>query len=128
VIRASKKTVSKNRMVRVLDAACRVRVVIERDRNTCQRCGAVGGSWNSLLMRVVVIQWAHVHTRRHYCLRWEDDATLALCDCCHMWFDHNHILALDWFAKKFSERWERIKRVLQSGTKVDVKSLYKELK
>jgi len=130
VIKTGTKKLSKNRMVAMLDKACRQRTVIERDNDTCQRCSRRQGEWDCEIHRPTIIQWAHVHTRRHHCLRWDDDNTLALCSRCHKWFDNNKVLALDWFAKQFPERWDRIKRVLQSGIKVptsEIKSMVQEI-
>lgn len=126
-IKRSKKSASQHRMVLALDAACRLRV-FERDDLTCQRCGKRGGEWDKELERPVIIQWSHVHSRRHYCLRWDDDNSKAFCDRCHCWWGNNPGLAYDWFAKNFPERWERITRVLLLNPKIRVKDLYEELK
>lgn len=129
MIRKSKRTLAKNRMYRDLDAACRQRTVIERDGNTCQRCGKKHGEWDAEIERYVVIQWSHIKGRRYLALRWDDDNSLAHCDRCHAWFGNNPILGLDWFAKKFPERWERIVRHLQAGPiKINVKSMVEELR
>lgn len=127
-IKLSKRARSNRRMVKELDAACRQEVVIERDQDTCQRCGAKNGEWDLALNRPVVIQWAHVHTREYYVTRWEPDNSLALCDCCHVWFDNHKVLSYEWFRKTWPERWENIQNVLQSGAKVRVKDLYEELR
>lgn len=117
----SKRSASQHRMVLALDAACRARV-FARDMvhpwavPQCQRCG------NS-----TDLQWSHVHSRRHYCLRWDDDNSEVLCVRCHCWWTNNPGLAFDWFSKKWPERWERITRVLIANPKVHVKDLYQEL-
>lgn len=127
-IKLSKKAASNRRMVKVLDAACRVEVVEERDHNVCQRCSKVQGEWDAEIERSVCIQWAHVHTREYYVTRWEPDNSLALCARCHVWFDNHKVISYEWFRKRWSERWERIQNVLQSGAKVRVRDLYLELK
>jgi hypothetical protein len=106
-------------MVLALDAACRERVMA-RD-GCCQRCGATVSSDGSPL------QWSHVHSRRHHCLRWDDDNSKILCKSCHFWWTNNPGLAFDFFMKKFPERWDRIIRVLQLNPKVRVKDKYEEL-
>ena len=122
------KTLSKRRMVLALDRVARHEIVVERDRDICQRCGARLGEF--IEGRWVVIQWCHVHTREYYCIRWEPDNSFAGCDRCHVWFDNHKVLGFDWFAKKFPERWERIIRVLQSGsnktTDADIRALWRE--
>lgn len=102
-------------MIRDLDKVARVAVVEDRDRNVCQWCGIAAGEWDPEIERAAVIQWCHVHTRRWLCLRWEEDNAFAGCDRCHKRFDNNKVLGFDWFSKKFSERWERLVRFLQSG-------------
>lgn len=124
VIKRSKRTLKRNRMIKALDDACRERV-FERDHGKCQRCGSQGSheQWSHNLM-----QWSHVHSRRHLCTRWDDDNSKVLCLSCHCWWGNNPGLAYDWFAKKWPERWERITRVLQLNPKVRVEDLYAELK
>jgi 5-methylcytosine-specific restriction endonuclease McrA len=107
-------------MILALDAQAR-QEVFERDGFKCQRCGVREGLG-------AVLQWSHVHSRRHYCLRWDPDNAKILCLKCHCWWTNNPGLAYDWFVKKFPERWERITRVLQANPKVRVKELYEGLK
>ena len=114
MIRRSKRSLKKGRMILALDQACRARV-FERDV-ICQRCGSSDS-----------LQWSHVHSRRHHCLRWDDDNSKVLCIRCHCWWTNNPGLAFDWFVKKWPERWERITRVLQANPKVRVPELYAEL-
>lgn len=128
MIQSGKKALSQARMVKILDVDCRQRVVEERDENTCQRCGSRQGEWTAGDPYPVVIQWSHVHSRRHYCLRWDDDNSKALCRNCHCWWTNNPGLAYDWFMKKWPERWERITRVLQLNPKVIVKHKLEELR
>jgi hypothetical protein len=131
MIKTGKKKLSKNRMIAVLDKACRQRTVIDRDHNTCQRCGKQDGEWDPEVRRPTVIQWSHIKGRRYLALRWDDDNSLAHCDRCHTWFTHNHILGLDWFSKKFPERWERIKRVLEACPQTkdaDIRARVEELR
>jgi hypothetical protein len=109
-------------MVLDLDKIARREIVEERDGNRCQRC--MGYSSSIMLP----IQWAHVQTREYYITRWEPDNSLALCSACHVWFDNHKVLSLDWFAKKFPERWERLKRILQGNCKTtdaDIREMWR---
>jgi 5-methylcytosine-specific restriction endonuclease McrA len=114
------RTRAHRRVIAELDAIARAEVM-ERDK-CCQRCGATVSSDGTPL------QWSHVHSRRHHCLRWDAENSKALCKNCHAWWGYNPGLAYDWFAKKFPERWERITRVLQMNPKVDVKALLAEMR
>lgn len=127
MIKRSPKARKRARMVKELDAAARQEIVEERDQNICQRCGRQEGEWDAEIGRPTKIQWAHVHTREYYVTRWEPDNSLALCDRCHVWFDNHKVISYEWFRKKWSERWERIQNVLQSGAKADIKQLHAEL-
>lgn len=115
MIRRSKRALKRSKMVLELDKACRLEV-FERDLGICQRCGST-----------LMLQWSHVHSRRHHCLRWDPDNSKVLCRDCHCWWTNNPGLAYDWFIKKFPERWERITRVLQANPKVNMKSKLEEL-
>ncbi len=111
-IRNKRRT--KRGMVIDLDRIARAEIVHDRDADICQRCERWDGypDW-------AVIQWAHVQSREYYVTRWEPDNSLALCSRCHVWFDNHKVLSFDWFAKKFPERWDRIKRILHAGTKTN---------
>jgi len=131
MIPSSKKTIKKRRMILALDKACRQEVVIDRDRNTCQRCGKVDGDWDAEIGRPVRIQWAHIHTREYHVTRWEPDNSLALDDRCHVWFDNHKVLSYEWFRKMWPERWQSIQNILQSRTKAGdlfIRTRYEELK
>jgi len=121
------KTRTKRGMVLDLDKVARREIVEERDDNNCQYCGKKLGESDGY--RPVSIQWAHVHTREYYITRWEPDNSLALCDRHHVWFDNHKVLSLDWFAKKYPERWERLKRILQGNCKTtdaNIRALWQE--
>lgn len=70
-----------------LNKLCRQLVVVIRDKDTCQRCGATYAQRQ--------IQWAHVHNRTAKSIQWQPWASLALCAECHMWADSNRELAFD---------------------------------
>jgi hypothetical protein len=128
-IRNKRRT--KRGMVIDLDRVARQEIVIERDHDVCQRCGAENGRWDHGygLDYTAVIQWAHIHTREYYCTRWEPDNSLALCSRCHVWLDNHKVIGFDWFAKKFPERWERITRALQGNNKTtdaDIRQMWME--
>ncbi len=131
MIRSSKRTLKKKRMIKALDDACRIEVVEERDHNTCQRCGIQDGQWDAEIGRPAKIQWCHVHTREYHVTRWEPDNGFAGCDRCHVWFDNHKVLSYEWFRKKWPERWQNIQNVLQSRTRAGdlfIRTRYEELK
>jgi len=117
MIRASKKTQHRRRMIKKLDDHARYQVFL-RDDFKCVRCRNDRG-----------IQWAHILSRQHLCIRWEPDNALTLCGGCHMFFWHKHpLLAVDWFNKNWPERKEHIMALFNAGGKVDLKTLVEELK
>lgn len=116
MIRSSKKTQKRRRMITELDKAARERV-FERDGGICIRCGD----------KSRIPQWAHVLSRRHLCTRWEADNAMSLCGGCHLFWHHEPALAVDWFIKNFRERWERITAILQVNPKISVRNKYLEL-
>jgi 5-methylcytosine-specific restriction endonuclease McrA len=124
-IRPTKKTRQRRSAVKQLDQACRERV-FERDRYTCQRCGKKEGDINEH-GEPIILQWSHVHSRRHPCLRWEDDNSKVLCLGCHHWWGMNPGQAFYWFSTRWPERWENIGRILQVNPKVNPRLLAKEL-
>lgn len=109
----SKRTRSLHRMKLDLDAIAR-KEVFERDGGKCIRCANSDRS----------VQWAHVLSRRHLCLRWDADNAMTLCAGCHLFWHHEPAMAVDWFIKNFGERWERIRLIHLLNPKVSVKSLW----
>lgn len=112
-LKPSKKCASRRRMMLVLDDLAR-QEVFERDEHICVRCRNPERA----------VQWAHVLSRRHLCLRWNAENAMTLCAGCHLFWHHEPAMALDWYFKTYPERWERISRVLQVNPKVRVKDLY----
>lgn len=109
------KTRSRAKMIRELDAVAR-QIVFERDGFECVRCRSVSH-----------LQWAHVFSRRHLCLRWESDNAMTLCVGCHLFWHHEPALAVDWYIKTFRDRYERIRAALQMGErKINVAALWLE--
>lgn len=104
-------------MVLALDAAARA-VVFERDNFACIRCSN----------RTRPVQWAHVLSRRHLCLRWEPDNAMSLCAGCHLFWHHEPALAVEWFLKNFADRWERVNAILKVNPKILIPEKYAELK
>jgi 5-methylcytosine-specific restriction endonuclease McrA len=105
-------------MITELDSDARQRV-LERDDYTCQRCGARNGQIDKD-GDIAIVQWSHVISRRHYCLRWEEDNSKALCMKCHCWWTNNTVQAVYWFEQKFPERWERINKIFRLNLKFGV--------
>lgn len=116
---------AKKRAIRALDMACRTRV-FERDAATCQRCGIKEGEFREN-GTPVVLQWSHVQSRRHLCVRWEDENSKVLCRECHHWWGMNPGQAFFWFSQKWPERWEHVGRILRVSPKVNVLEMAKEL-
>lgn len=85
---------------RLLTELCRKLVVEIRDRNTCQKCGAIHRK----------LEWAHVHRRNAKSLIYVPWNSLALCGpriyswSCHHWFDSNKSVSLEWWKNKFPSR------------------------
>lgn len=117
MITSSKKTRSRRRGILELDADARERV-FERDGHECQRCHNPGRA----------VQWAHMISRRHLCIRWEADNGLSLCAGCHMWYDGYPLLAGDWFTKNWPDRAARILTMFNEGGKMNVKELLAEMR
>lgn len=131
MIKSNKKTRARKRMIKALDEACRWDVVMNRDGDTCQRCGMRTGDYDKSRNMRVLIQWAHVHTREYYVTRWEPDNSLALCSADHVWFDNHKVISYEWFRKHWPDRWQNIQNVLQSQTKTSdawIRARYEELK
>lgn len=102
-------------MIRELDALAR-QEVFERDENLCRRCRIADRA----------VQWAHIFSRRHLCLRWCADNALALCGGCHLWWHHEPVLAVDWFRKNWPWRYDALLAAIQVNPKVDVRALWQE--
>ena len=115
MIRSSKKTRQRRRMVKDLDAEAR-NAVFGRDGHKCVRCG-----------RASRIQWAHIISRRHLCTRWETDNAITLCAGCHMFWHSYPSLSGPWFAKNWPERHEHILALYNAGGKVNVKQVHEEM-
>ena len=115
VIRASKKTRQRRRMVLELDRACRERV-FERDNFACVRCGSRDG-----------LQWCHVVGRRNLNLRWEDENSFCGCSGCHLFWHHEPILAIDWFRRAYPHRYEMLTAAAPISVKVNVRQRFEAL-
>lgn len=103
-------------MIWELDRDARERV-FARDGCVCVRCHN----------KTRPVQWAHIFSRRHKNLRWEEDNALTLCAGCHLWWHHEPVLAVDWFKKNWGDRYDRLMAVIQVNPKVNVKELHEEL-
>lgn len=117
MVKRSKKSASKTRMVKALDEVARLQV-LERDGGVCVRCR---NDQNGA-------QWAHIISRRHLSTRWEPDNALTLCGGCHFFWHSMPMLAMEWFRKTWPDRHEHILRLFNAGGKVNVKQLYEQLK
>ncbi len=54
-----------------------------RERGKCARCGKSSG---------VQLQCAHIFSRRHRAIRWDENNAICLCAGCHFWAHQNPIL------------------------------------
>lgn len=106
-------TRARHKMINDLDAIARAEV-FARDDGRCIRCENPDRS----------VQWAHVLSRRHPCLRWEADNAMSLCAGCHLKWHHEPALSVEWYIDHFPERWRRIKAVLLLNPKVNVKEMW----
>jgi hypothetical protein len=92
-----KKKTQREKTTKKLDDLCRD-VIIERDNNTCQKCGK---------RKDKGLNWSHVIPRGHLYLRWDLLNSMALCARCHGWWWHSDIMAAyEWFTEKFPARWQ----------------------
>lgn len=105
-IKSSKKAKSRKAIIAKLDKLARA-MVFERDKDRCVRCGSTSG-----------LQWSHVHSRRHYSIRWEMDNGKVLCIKCHCWWTNNPIEAAFWFSQNFPLRWEHVNELLRTSKPV----------
>ena len=111
----SKITRNRRKMMNELDAAAR-QEVFARDGFKCVRCGTDKS-----------IQWSHVFSRRHLCLRWVAENAKTLCVGCHCWWGNFPYLAFEWFRKNWPERWATINSIYQANPKVNVKDKWQQL-
>lgn len=118
-IKSCRKTSSRKRVIAELDAIAREQIVIVRDENTCQRCGKKDGEYHDDGKKVV-IQWSHVLSRVHYCIRWDPNNSKALCSKDHFWWENHKGEAYYWFSKNWPLRWEFVnERVRTAGPMKD---------
>ena len=115
VIKSSKATKKRRRMVLKLDADARQRV-FERDNFACMRCGKKEN-----------LNWAHVLSRRDISLRWEADNGMTLDAGCHMFWHHQPALAVDWLQKNHREQWDRLMALHVLNPKVNIRERFEEL-
>lgn len=105
---AKKKTRYKQ-LIDKLDALCREYVRL-RDNNTCQMTGRSGEYYK--------LDLSHVITRGNKRLRWFPDNCKMLHAQVHRHKWHgNPVEGVEWFKKKFPERWARIEEERAKGIK-----------
>ena len=98
--RLKKKSRKASSYYRELDALARQRVVVERDNNTCVRCGKSAPQYK--------IDWSHVYSRENRAIRWHPDNSKALCFKCHEWWAANPVDSGEWFQRTFPDRYLRL--------------------
>jgi hypothetical protein len=109
---ARRRTKNKRRMMAALDAECR-KNVFERDNNTCQMAevplkrGKCEGP----------LQWSHIQGRGNNSLRWDENNSMVMCSAHHVFWHMQPAQSLLWFAAKYPERAEHIRRTIISNEK-----------
>lgn len=98
--RIKKRSRKASSYYRELDALARQKVVVERDGNTCVRCGKSAPEYK--------IDWSHVYSRANRAIRWNPDNSKALCFHCHKWWGENPLAAAAWFEAKYPDRALRL--------------------
>lgn len=116
MIRRSKKTQARNRIIKQLDDLAR-QAVFERDGHRCVRCESGRN-----------LQWCHVFSRRDNHIRWETDNAFTGCAGCHLWWHREPALAIPWFMKNWPHRYERMLTMKNIGGKVDIKALLEHMR
>jgi 5-methylcytosine-specific restriction endonuclease McrA len=100
------------------------KVVKERDKYTCQKCGAVTSGSNCHASHVVPVS-------RSLRLAYDPLNLKTLCFHCHINWWHKHpVEAGEWFKSKFPERWEYLEEKQKNTTPVkdfELEELYKTL-
>lgn len=87
-----------------LDTLCKA-VILLRDKY-CQRCGSRQELVCSHVLRKGRRPW----------LRWDLDNVKILCDTCHQWWHANErAAAIEWFMRRWPDRWERLEIKLAQG-------------
>lgn len=89
-------------LYRELDSLVR-KIVLVRDKNTCQKCNTVFSDDTDLAC-------SHVITKPGSdLLRWDLDNVKLLCHKCHIgWWHSNPQEAVEWFGNKFPQRFANI--------------------
>lgn len=95
MIKSSKRTRKRRRLVAQQDAECR-EIVFERDGSKCVKCGRSTGK----------LDWAHIVTRRDMTLRHDPENSLVLCAGDHFWWHHQPLEAVTWFQNTYPLRYE----------------------
>jgi hypothetical protein len=97
------------------------KVALERDNYTCVRCGKRKDAGYA-------IHASHVYPEGTYRSMSADPLNLkALCYQCHFLFWHKNIIeAKDWFANKYPDRLEYLKKLSTTPLKVDWRKEYQK--
>ena len=89
--------------VNKLDALAREKIVVERDQNTCVRCGKSAPEYK--------IDWSHVYSRENRAIRWHPSNSKALCFHCHKWYGENPLDSAQWFQQKYPYRYAQLQEL-----------------
>lgn len=106
---------SRKNQIKRLDALWS-RLVVERDKSICQKCGEFGDNPH------------HVVLKRYLAVKHLLDNGLTLCSKHHVPYAHARPALFEkWFKREFPDRWERIQE-LKQNIKPDLDEAEKRLK
>jgi len=100
-------------------------IILERDGDTCQRCGRYVEGRNAHVAHIIP------RSRTNYWLRWTPDNALLMCYACHINWWHKHPLESgEWFRRKYRKRLERITELntLRPMAAWEMEEIYKNMK
>jgi hypothetical protein len=120
-MKRSPKARARARMVNALDADARQRV-FERDNGRCIFAGYFGIKCSGQ------VQWAHVLSRRHPALRWEEINGMSLCSGHHLYWHHEPAIAVERFVSLYPERWAQLQRLHLLNPKINIREKFEALK
>lgn len=120
--------------VKKLDRLCSTYVRL-RDKLTCRKCGRRFEMWRDAKGEIKIspgYHWAHIFSRVHRSIRWDDANGIGLCMGCHRWMDREHWDRWEWLKtigytdeqfdllrhrsqQKFSGDWKLIEMYLRQG-------------
>jgi 5-methylcytosine-specific restriction endonuclease McrA len=116
--KAPRKRSKRRNQVELADKLVRA-IVFDRDDYTCQMCGGR-----------TALNPSHVFAKQRYQnMRWLEINIKTLCYPCHTYSWHGDpAAAIDWFIKKFPDRWRQLNALKDTMRKPNLDDLIVELK